>query len=236
MKPRLISVLALAWCLSAACLSLAYAADDAVEDFVCPVDGKAFTQTLPDAGKAAGYMLDMQPYGAVVSPLPLPVCPGNGFVIYKDKFSAAEIDALLPLLESPDFQNHSAHYRAFLMMRQLKEPLPQQLRMVQEASWSGPDSYRQQALLLLEQILRSSSLSVRARLDYMLLKAEFERRLGQFDQANATLQTLETLKPASLKYFVGIIQCQRRLIDAKNRKTAPTPNERTSCGQNININ
>ena len=231
MKLRLITALA-----TALCISFAHAANETEEDFICPAGGKAFTQILPDTGKAMGYMLDMQPYGAVVSPLPLPICPDNGFVIYKDKFSAAEVNALLPLLEDSGFQKQPVHYRAFLMMQHLQEPLPRQLRMPQEASWNGPDSYRQQALALLEQILRDDKLSVRARLDYLLLKAEFERRIGQFDQASATLQTAETLKPASLAFFAGIIQCQRNLIHTKNRKTAPTPNERISCGQNINVN
>ena len=213
----------------------AYAADDTEEDFICPVDGIAFTQKLPAAGTAQGYMLDMQPFGDVKAPAPMPACPRNGFVIYKDTFSAQEIEKIIPLLDTPAYKQAPTPYRAYLMMQKVGEPLESQLRKLQEASWNGPDSYREQALRLLGPILAQDKLTDKARLHHLLFKAELERRLGRFAQAQQTLQNAESLKPGSLKFYSGIIQCQRTLMQQNNRKTAPMPNEKFSCGQAVPV-
>ncbi len=231
MKRGVLAIAVLA--LSALCA--AHAATEGEEDFICPVDGVAFTQKLPPAGTALGYMLDMQPFGDIQTPAPLPVCPRNGFVIYKDTFSAAEMDKAIAVLGQPEYKKAPTHYRAYLLMQKIGEPLESQLRMLQEASWNGPDSYREQVLRLLAPVLAQDKLTDKARLHHLLLKAEFERRLGRFAQAQQTLQQAESLKPGSLKFYSDIIQCQRSLMQQNNRKTAPMPNEKFSCGQAVHV-
>src|SRR5262245_6172517 len=64
----------------------------------CPYDGTRFTATLQASGTSAGMRLDFRPVGAIASPSPLAVCPTNGFVFFKDKFSSDELEKLRPLV------------------------------------------------------------------------------------------------------------------------------------------
>ena len=70
-------------------------------DFVCPVDGKPFSQMLPISGYSYGSMLDFQLLGMIASPMPLPVCPESGFVMFKDAFSPGEITTIKAMVATP---------------------------------------------------------------------------------------------------------------------------------------
>ena len=69
------------------------------EAFVCPVDNAPFTQMIPISGFAASIMLDFQQRGAIASPSPMPVCPGSGFVMFKQAFSPDEIQRIKEMVE-----------------------------------------------------------------------------------------------------------------------------------------
>ena len=73
-------------------------------DYVCPVGGERFRAQTMGSGTVFRHFLDGQAEGAIMSPWPLVRCPGNGFVMYRDDFSAAEIATLTPFVEGEEYQ------------------------------------------------------------------------------------------------------------------------------------
>lgn len=206
------------------------------EDFVCPLDQRPFTQNISVSTRANGLMLDMKPYGQEVDLWPLPECPGNGFVLYKENFSTAELQSLKSLVKQARFSQQPLYYRAYLMARQVQEPLLLQIRLLQQASWQTSGQYQQELLQLLEQLLANTAvLSEHAHLKYLLLKAECERRLGQFAAAQRSIEAADAFPEDARKFFLPILTCEKELIVRQARNSSPIPNERThtACGQSI---
>src|SRR4051812_36684612 len=63
-------------------------------EVTCPIDGKAFTTKAVAIYRQTGMRLDTKPLGSLLAPMPLPVCPDNGFVVYKSDFTDTELVAL----------------------------------------------------------------------------------------------------------------------------------------------
>lgn len=94
--------------------------------FTCPIGGEAFTQRMVTSGYQYGIQLDMKPVGAIAAPLPLPECPGNGFLIIDENLSDADLAALAPVVASREYQamrgRESTYYRAAHLQRALGQP------------------------------------------------------------------------------------------------------------------
>src|SRR5438046_8528906 len=69
----------------------------------CPVGGESFDYQQPVSSAALGMRPDGKPYGTASAPAPLPECPGNGLVLYKD-YTADEAKTLGPLVAADDYQ------------------------------------------------------------------------------------------------------------------------------------
>ena len=203
------------------------------ETIICPLNGQPFDFRFGRFSVARGVTLDMQPYGAPDLPWSLPECPSSGFVVYKQTFSDAEVARLRPVVQQPGFDTQPVYARAYQMAHALGEPLPLQLRLLQMAAWRGGDVYRLQALPLLEQILADSRQSERARIDYLLLQAEYLRRLGRFEQAQRSIDLAATGDPEIIRMVRPILQCQNELLAEKTRRPSPVPGNTTRCGDLI---
>src|SRR5262245_39896109 len=77
-------------------------------ELTCPLGGAKFKQVLAMSGTSYGRMLDLKPYGPIAAPWTLPVCPGNGFVMYRRDFKDEELDRLGRYVESPEYQEIKA--------------------------------------------------------------------------------------------------------------------------------
>src|SRR5262245_40618932 len=64
------------------------------EEFTCPIGGQTFTATVFSSTFSVGQRLDLKPIGGPLLSMLLPVCPDNGFVMYKMKFSDEEVRTL----------------------------------------------------------------------------------------------------------------------------------------------
>ena len=198
--------------------------------FTCPVGGQSFKQVRASSGTSYGAMLDFKPYGPIAAPSPLPVCPENGFVIYKQKFDESEIEQLKPLLQDATFQKESPYYRAYLMMKKLNAPIKEQFYVLHRATWRDGDRYRNEALSTVKIVLEDSGLSAKERINLNLLKGEFERRLGDFEQSLKTFQSLEGLKIGTEVIPPAVLSCQFELLEKKNSSASPIPNQFYKCG------
>ncbi len=211
----------------------AYAGVVQEEAIACPLGGQTFGFRVDRFSTAKGRTLDMLPYGADDLPWPLPECPDNGFVVYKQNFSATEVRRLRPLIQQHGFASRPVYARAFLMARALGEPLPLQLRLLQVAAWRGGDRYRQQALPVLSRLLNERTQTERSRMDYLLLQAEYQRRLGRFAHAQQSIDMTDMVAPEMLEPLKPVLECQKTLIAQRIRRASPIPAEHVRCGDPI---
>jgi len=161
-------------CMVVSLLLALYISDSAAVEWVdvemtCPVGGEVFVAKLVDKQARAGLQLDFKPYGDVVSPVPLGVCPSNGAVIYQPEFTTAEVGRLTALVETDTYQRwrdqHTTYYllaRTFEHMQ--RHPL-QTAFMYLQATWeveTEPDRYAAYSAQALSAFNPTSSKPTRA--------------------------------------------------------------------------
>src|SRR5262249_29639471 len=92
-------------------------------EVTCPIDGKTFTTQAVGIYRQTGMRLDTRPWGSLLAPMPLPVCPDNGFVVYKSDFTADEITALRTIVLGDEYQRarreHTDHYMVAYTLQRL---------------------------------------------------------------------------------------------------------------------
>jgi hypothetical protein len=200
----------------------------------CPIGGARFEFTTASSYNTWGSRPDGKPYGSWTFPLALPVCPGNGLVMYEE-FSREQLRALRPLIASPEFEavrtTETPHYRAQWLMRKLGAPTSKVLWTLIKASWEADGDASQRARYLREyvELAKSDPRPVgEDDLDWIVAQlraANALRELAQFDEAAAMLRTIPTQSldvPASNRRgWLGFSQRLKAVID--RREASPEP-------------
>jgi len=172
------------------------------QEVTCPIDGQTFKATLVGTYMAKGMRLDLKPLGDVIAPYPYPVCPGNGFVMYQNEFSADELTAIKSIVASDDFKALRQEHTDHAMVAYLKQRLGARDFDVAEsflqASWEAErdrpqlvDEYRALALDAFDAARERGNLNADDGLTAAVVSAELERLLGDFASAQARLTSLE---------------------------------------------
>jgi len=211
------------WCLSA---STVFAMTTSITEIECPVDGEKFEFHGQDSGTAFGAMLDGQGYGAIVTPWPIPKCPGNGMVIYKE-FSEKEIATLKPFIKSKEYQElqkrETNYWLAYILSKHLAAPITEQIDLMQQATWEAEDDqYERYAKETIKTINSMKNPSY----DLVFLKGELYRRIKEFDKAALIFSKLEKeikndLKVKNKPFFIQNILKEIELISKKNSFSHP---------------
>lgn len=171
---------------------------------VCPIGGERFTAQEMGSGTAFGHFLDGRLHGAIQSPWPLVSCPGNGFVIYKDDYSADEIKRLTAVVESDEYQRMRATETSYWLLARLfaavDAPPKDRAGVLQSATWqASPEQYPryvQEASAANAQQCpdaRAAAERDESWLYCQMLLGEWERRLSRFDAARARFERLQPL-------------------------------------------
>jgi hypothetical protein len=223
--------LALPTCLVALAATFAVAPSHAMTvhdvDMTCPIGGEKFSARMVGSGTAFGQYLDRRQFGATASPWPLAKCPKNGFVIFRDDFTAGEIAQLTAIVASADYRALQAretnYHVAAWLLRRLGAAPAEVFAFQLAATWEASDDerhdrydrYAAEALATLEQVLAMPGAPVEDALDKAQLAAELERRLGRFDAAHRRLSALlPHVRGSGLEPLV--IQ-ELQLVDARDR-------------------
>lgn len=164
----------------------------------CPVGGKSFTHLDTMSYTTWGERPDGRPYGSWTFPTPLPVCPDNGLVIYRE-YSRDEVSKLKALIAAPEYRalvaQDTDYYRAAWLARSL-EPAGDETAhwLLLRASWQvddRPDLKRRYQTEFAEAVERAparpqelSWIALQAR------RANSLRELGRFDDATAVLKSV----------------------------------------------
>lgn len=212
----------------------------------CPIGGEAFDYQQPLSSAALGERPDGKPYGTSAAPAPLPECPGNGLVLYKD-YSADETKTLGPLVASDEYQalrkTETQYYRAYWLMRQMGVGPEDYLWALLQASWEAegkPELRTRYQAELAEQSAKVPPAPTD--MDWIGMEGraiDALRELGRFDEASARLAKVplarldvpvpegrgaseEAVKQAKAKRnWLGFFQKLKVAIDRKDSSLEP---------------
>lgn len=165
----------------------------------CPIGGEKFKTSSMASNSYFGQRPDGRPY----SPMPVtPLfeCPGNGFVMYKEKFSKDDIARLAPLVASAEYQamrqTETQHYRAWWLMEQVGASRLGRITNLMVAGWESEDNAprkaRYQAALV--TAVNAFDRDPASPDDWFWLNlraANALRELGRFDESAAKLDAID---------------------------------------------
>lgn len=69
-------------------------------EHTCPIGGEKFTSVMVMSGFSVDMKTDLEPVGMIMAPAPIPVCPSNKFVMFKDDFTQQELDKYEKVIRS----------------------------------------------------------------------------------------------------------------------------------------
>lgn len=199
----------------------------------CPIDGQQFTTTMMSSYFQSGVRLDSKPVGSVIAPYPLPVCPGNGFVMYKSDFSNAEIDALRLIVSSTEFVRlrgeNTDYYMAAYVAERVGSSDYELGNMYVKASWEAErdrsqlvDQYRSLALAKLDAFVKEETDRSNDWWVASVLAAEMDRLLGHFDAVEARFNTLPVAELLELFPETNLMEVLEQIrTHARNHNAEP---------------
>jgi hypothetical protein len=200
-------------------------------EYTCPIDGKVFKTRVVASYTQFGMRLDLRPVGALVAPIPLPVCPDNGFVMYKKTFSDAELAKLKPVVLGEDYRRKREANTSYYMVAYLRERMGAQdyelAQLYLKASWQAEgrkelhllEQYRSLALQRFDAFVNKSTDRSPQWWSAAVVAAELERLLGRFDNAEARLNKLPVAQLDAKSVLPRVIEQIRS--HAKNHDKAP---------------
>jgi hypothetical protein len=195
------------------------------EQFICPIDHTTSTRIVVTSYTVFEQRLDLRPVGALMSPPPIAVCESNGFVLYQEEFSDAELVRLRAIVESDEFRSIRAANSDWYIAAWLAERMGQQGAethwMYLYASWEveegDPALNREYLTLAYDRFVLGERAAEPGSDNWWtarLLRIELHRRLGRFPEAALLLE--ETEAGAVPKGYRDILDRQRQLILDRN--------------------
>jgi hypothetical protein len=199
-------LLCLSLTLALALVCAAWAGSPMPVQMKCPVGGKKFTYISTATSSQWGSRPDGKPYGSWTFPMPLPECPDNGLVMYRE-FKPAEIKLLKKLLASSEYRQLLSnadvpYYRAYWLMGKLGEVAVDQVWVLQQAAWEAdlrPElkkRYQDEFVQRVRALPRPED--AQGEMTWIVMSfraANALRELARFDEA---LQLLDAVPTASL--------------------------------------
>lgn len=209
-------VLMIAAVLGAALAPAAHATTPFVREIECPVGGERFSFTDTASSSSFGQRPDGKPYSNW--DYPLPVCPGNGLVVYRD-FTADELTRLPTLLQSPQFAEVRAieqpYYAASFIERSLAPASLQATWLLLQASWRVDGNAALKTRFQQEFVTAAQSAAFDpANEESVVLRlrmANALRELGRFDEAEAAFATLSTVSLEGADGLADYVTLLRRV-------------------------
>jgi hypothetical protein len=201
----------------------------------CPIGGEKIQSPVGTSDTHFESRPDGRPYGP--NPLvPAAECPGNGFVVFDDQFTEAELTLMAAIVSSTEYQamrkNETQHYRAWWLLEHSGRTDPARAAQVLlVASWETDEAPERKARY--QKLFAGAAAAVErspANADEWfwlnLRGANAARELGRFDIATERLDKIDRdqLLPRDdrqRKSARHLIDGLRALI--KERNTASEP-------------
>ena len=199
-------------------------------EFTCPIGGEVFTSQVVGSYSRFGTRLDLKPLGALVAPLPIPVCPGNGFVMYKETFSKEELAKLTSIVESDAYRDarkqHTDHYMAAFLLEKMAPVALDLAHVYLKASWEAeekrPDrlaEYQALSLARFKTYLESDPKRDDSWWIAQSAAASLERRTGLHSEAIARIDALPLEESEAREKYAAFVAQIRQW--AEKQDTSP---------------
>ncbi|MCK5424093.1 MAG: hypothetical protein KAI89_01880 [Emcibacter sp.] len=181
------------------------------QTFKCPLGGKEFTAFAFGTHSVMGRRLDWKPISSAQFPRPLPVCPDNGFIMYKTTFTQEEIQADNEIFKTPAYQSllkENSPYFLFSYLLKQRKQKADHWYLILQASWEtegcAPELNKKYLEMAIEKLLSSLKKDKSFSENWwskQLLIANLYRRTGKFDLALSYLDRLPNDKLPAGEYL-----------------------------------
>ena len=192
--------------------------------FICPIDGEEFIAGIPRSSHYAGVRTDNKPFGMLEAPWPYPICPENGFVMYKDTFTNKEIENIKPYIFSAEYQGYrfseTRHFLLAKIYEYQQRPISEIADTYLKASWEaegGPNynRYLELALNAFELSWKQNSMHIKSNWNDQYMLVELNRLLGNFKVATVELENLKALNQTD-DFSLNRQKFEQDLVQEKN--------------------
>lgn len=212
------------------------------EETECPVGGEKFKAYYLGTHSTYGRHLDWEPVSYMRFPVPLPVCPSNGFVIAKKKYSKEELEKLKKVVESKTYKDlYAQKHATFYLYAKIKELNEEKFDdywwLYLNATWEADNCknkvrYKEYALETISAGKKRLAELKASEETYWVLKtviADMYRRIGDFKSSKELVDkygtpTLED-KEAN-EYFLLAKTLLQKAIKEKNTDRVPIKDAR----------
>lgn len=171
----------------------------------CPLGGETFSSLRLGTHSTYGRHLDWEPISYMRFPVPIPVCPSNGFVVGEPEYTSEQLNNLEQVIKSKEYQTlyKQKHATYFLYAKTLElsnEKSPDQWWLYLNATWEANKCgdiarYNEYAALVIDEAAtKLAGLSPNSE-DYWVLNiviSNMYRRIGAFEQAEKYLRKIGT--------------------------------------------
>ena len=170
------------------------------DEQICPIGGTKFKVLRLGTHSTYGRSLDWEPLSYMRFPVPLAVCPDNGFVITKEQYGRTELARIKEAIKSQAYQElfkaHHATYFLYAKLTELMEESGNDLWWYYlNASWEADlcgakERYKEYALLVIHECKKRLQTLDESTEEYWVLKIiipNMYRRIGDFANAKKHL-------------------------------------------------
>lgn len=201
-------------------------------ELTCPIGGEKFEAVLAGSGTSFGKYLDLKPYGPMPAPWPIAKCPGNGFVMFKDSFTASELKELESFVKTAQYQAMQERFSNYYLAAKLSEQINVKKRdlayTLLYATWEADNDseYRKYALEALTAFKQALMLKYNDQKNWstdQLIAGELERRTGDFSASKKRFTELSEKPEFQTGIELEIVKLQLSLIDSKNSNPEKIP-------------
>ncbi|NJO15670.1 MAG: DUF2225 domain-containing protein [Thioploca sp.] len=204
---------------------------------ICPLDNTKFKTNEVASYSVFGKRLDLQPLGALVAPIPLPICPNDHFVIYADKFTKAETEYLQKYIYSDEYkklvaEGHSSYFLLAKTFEYLKKDPLEIAHTYLQASWQVEENpkryqeYAQNSLTYFKKFLELYHKKDDTWQTSQLVAGELERRLKRFEESQQRFLQLSQLPEMKVNSITKIINYQLELLKQLDSQPHEIPHDK----------
>lgn len=202
------------------------------KETVCPLGGEKFKARYLGTYSTYGRHLDWEPVSYMRFPVPLPVCPTNGFVIAEDEYSKEQSEKLKKVVESKSYKDFYAQKHAtYFLLAKLKELSEEKFDdywwLYLNATWEADNCkdkvrYKEYALATIAAGNKRQAELKDTEEVYWVLKtviADLHRRIGDFKTSQELIDKFGTpsLKEKEANdYFVLAKKLLQKAVKERN--------------------
>lgn len=212
------------------------------EEIRCPIGDEKFKAFYLGTHSTYGRHLDWEPVSYMRFPVPIPVCPSNGFVVTKKNYSKEELEKLKKVIESKTYkdiygQKHATFYLYAKIKELNEEKFDDYWWLYLNATWEADNCknkvrYKEYALETISAgNTRLAELKDSEELYWVLktVTADMYRRIGDFKSAQ---ELIDKFSEPSLKdkesndFFKLAKKLLQKAVKEKNTDRVPISDAR----------